>query len=127
MLFGVGISRRAQVMLNPLNYVIMAKCKINYDEVILFKKSDFPLLRHIDDYEKDMDVWYQNSDEDFYMVDNMLTSPEYRTYLMNKFSENKWKDVKCYNAAILFARSNEGKIDFNIGDYYVFYGVEYLY
>lgn len=104
----------------------MAKYKINYDEVILFKKSDFPLLNHIDDYEKDMGVWYQNSDEDFYMVDNMLTSPEYRTYLLNKFRKNKRKDVKCYNAAALFARSNEGKIDFNIGDYYVFYGVEYL-
>ena len=104
----------------------MARYKINYDEVILFKKSDFPLLRNIDDYEKDMDVWYQNSQDDFYMVDNMLNSPEYRTYLLKKFRENKRKDVKSYNAAILFARSNEGKLDFNIGDYYVFLGVEYL-
>ena len=105
----------------------MAKNKINYDEVILFKKSDFPLLNHIDDYEKDMDVWYQNSQEDFYMVDEMLTSPEYRTYLLNKFRQNKRKDVKSYNAATLVAKSNEEKLDFNIGDYYIFYGIEYLH
>lgn len=100
--------------------------RIDYNEMILFKKSDFPLLKNIDDYEQDMDIWYEVGQEDFYAPDNLIESAAYRTYIYNKFQKNGKKDVKAYNSGVLFYYNNRGKLDFNISDYYVFYGFEYL-
>lgn len=99
--------------------------KVNYDEVILFKKSDFPLLKNIDDYEKNMDLWDANDQNCYYAPDELIQSPSYRTYLYEKFQKNNKKDVKACLTYILFEQNNKGLLDFSLSDYYIFPGYHY--
>lgn len=98
--------------------------KINMNTVILFKKSDFPLLKNISDYEQDMDLWNSDDQDNYYSPDDLIQSPGYRTYLFEKFRKSKKKDVRAYDTWVLLDSNNRNNLDFNISDYYMFLGYE---
>ena len=98
--------------------------KINMNTVILFKKSDFPLLKNISDYEQNMDLWNSDDQDSYYSPDNLIQSPGYRTYLFEKFRKSKKKDVRAYDTWVLLDSNNRNNLDFNISDYYMFLGYE---
>lgn len=98
--------------------------KINMNTVILFKKSDFPLLNNISDYEQNMDLWNSDDQDNYYSPDDLIQSPGYRTYLFEKFRKNNKKDVRTYDTWVLLDSNNRNALDFNISDYYMFLGYE---
>ena len=98
--------------------------KINMNTVILFKKSDFPLLNNISDYEQNMDLWNSDDQDNYYSPDDLIQSPGYRTYLFEKFRKNNKKDVRIYDTWVLLDSNNRNALDFNISDYYMFLGYE---
>lgn len=98
--------------------------KINMNTVILFKKSDFPLLNNISDYEQNMDLWNSDDQDNYYSPDDLIQSPGYRTYLFEKFRKNSKKDVRTYDIWVLLDSNNRNALDFNISDYYMFLGYE---
>lgn len=98
--------------------------KINMNTVILFKKSDFPLLNNISDYEHNMDLWNSDDQDSYYSPDDLIQSPGYRTYLFEKFRKNSKKDVRAYDTWVLLDSNNRNTLDFNISDYYMFLGYE---
>lgn len=98
--------------------------KINMNTVILFKKSDFPLLNNISDYEQNMNLWNSDDQDNYYSPDDLIQSPGYRTYLFEKFRKNNKKDVRTYDTWVLLDSNNRNALDFNISDYYMFLGYE---
>jgi hypothetical protein len=99
---------RVQTLLSNLKrFKTMGKWKINNNEVILFRKSDFP------------------ETDETHSLEQIKDDVGYRTYIYEKYKDNKERDVKCYNYSILFERINAGEIDFDLRDYYIFFGVEY--
>ena len=98
--------------------------KINMNTVILLKKSDFPLLNNISDYEQNMNLWNSDDQDNYYSPDDLIQSPGYRTYLFEKFRKNSKKDVRAYDTWVLLDSNNRNALDFNISDYYMFLGYE---
>ena len=124
----------------------MSKFKISDNYIILFKKSDFPLLNDGVNYEKDEEKWeYDTNQALLYDPESLVKSVGYRTWLFQVYATKEefgeffivqpydcdtkkrgLKDVRMYHRHALVDDINNGTLPFTLNDYYLYYGVEYL-